>query len=358
MNLRDLVESAKTQQASDIHLAVNHPPMFRIHGEMHFLKLPAVTQQDMETMLNSIMSDEHKKKFQEEWELDMAYSYNEDTRFRINAFRDTNGYGAVLRIIQAKVKTLSMLKAPSVLERIAGLHKGIVLVTGPTGSGKSTTVAALIHHINSIYPKHIITVEDPIEFLHKSNKSLINQREVGEHTRAFSKALKSALREDPDIIMVGELRDLETIRLAMTAAETGHLVIGTLHTSSAPQSIDRIIDVFPPEEKAMIRVMLSNSLEAIITQQLIRTADKAGRVAAYEVLIANSGVRNLIREGKIPQIFSMMQVGSSLGMMLMRDSVMNLVNNGIITKEDAQRAMNQGEENTEKAKMERATTIF
>lgn len=358
MNLSDLVQSAKNQSASDIHLSVNRPPMFRIHGEIHTLKLPDVTQADMEKMLFGIMNEEQKKKYLDEWELDMAHSFDDQTRFRINAFRNTHGFASVMRLIQSKVRTLSALKAPSVFEKVAGLHKGIILVTGPTGSGKSTTVAALIHHINTLYQKHIITIEDPIEFIHKSDKSLINQREVGEHTKSFAKALKSALREDPDIIMVGEMRDLETIRLAMTAAETGHLVIGTLHTSSAPQSIDRIIDVFPPEEKAMIRVMLSNSLEAVITQQLIRTADKSGRAAAYEVLLANSSVRNLIREGKIPQIFSMMQVGSAQGMMIMRDSVGKLVQDGIVSKEDAAIALNQGEENVEKVKQERATTIF
>ncbi|MBN8827455.1 MAG: type IV pilus twitching motility protein PilT [Sphingobacteriia bacterium] len=355
MNLNDLVDNARKQFASDIHLSSNHPPILRVNGEIRFLRVNPLTTEQVKEIIVNVMTDEQKANFEKEWEIDFAYSVEGLGRFRINAYHDNNGPAAAIRLINSEILTLEQVKAPKVMEKIAALHKGLILVTGPTGSGKTTTVAALIHYINKYFSKHILTVEDPIEFVHKSDRCLINQREVGAHSRSFARALKSALREDPDIIMVGEMRDLETIRLAMTAAETGHLVIGTLHTSSAPQTIDRIIDVFPPEEKALIRVMLSNSIEAVITQQLIRTADEQSRVAAHEVLIANSGIRNLIREGKIPQIFSAMQVGGNLGMQLMKDSVTAHLNSGLITKESAMLALNQGDDN---AQQKRSDSIF
>lgn len=343
MEITELMAYALKHDASDIHLSANHPPILRIHGEMSALRVPEMTTEQVISMLHSIMTDKQRVDYEQHWELDFAVNFGNGQRYRVNAFNTMNGPAAVLRNVPNHIRTLEELGAPPAISRLTSLHKGLILVTGPTGSGKSTTVAAMLHHINQQQYKHILTIEDPIEFVHKSQKSLINQREVGLHTGTFTRALKSALREDPDVILVGELRDIETIHLALTAAETGHLVIATLHTSSAAQTIDRVIDVFPSEDKAMIRTMLSNSLEAVISQRLIKKMDGSGRIAAFEILIATPAVRNLIREGKIPQIHSIMQVGSKLGMKIMRDSIFELMNQNIISPESAKVSLNMGE---------------
>lgn len=348
MEITDLLIFAHKNQASDLHLSVNNPPIVRIHGEILPLKMPKLTSDDIKQMLYSIMSEQQRSDYERDYEIDFAISFGDVMRFRINAFNTIEGPGAALRNIPTKLSTLDELKAPEVFKRLTELHKGLVLVTGPTGSGKSTTLAAMIDHINARDPKHILTIEDPVEFVHRSKRSLVNQREVGRSTKSFAAALRSALREDPDIILVGELRDLETIRLAMTAAETGHLVLGTLHTNSAAKTIDRIIDVFPADDKEMIRAMLSVSLEAVIAQNLLRKADGTGRVATHEILLATSAVRNLIREAKVPQIYSLIQTGSRLGMKTMKDSVNELLSQGIISQEVARSALvtSAGEEDT------------
>lgn len=335
MDIADLLSAAEHNKASDLHLSPNNPPILRIHGEVRAMQGTRLDAATIHSLLLQIMTDAQRAEYEEELEIDLAISFGENTRFRVNAFNTLNGPGAVLRAIPSRILSLEELDAPPVMKRLATCEKGMILVTGPTGSGKSTTMAAIINHINHHYHKHILTIEDPIEFIHPTRKSLVNQREVGPHTRSFSRALKSALREDPDVILVGELRDLETIQLAMTAAETGHLVMGTLHTSSAPKTVDRIIDVFPAEQQGMVRSMLAGSIEAIITQTLIRKADGTGRVAAHEILIGTPNVRNLIRESKIPQLYSMMQVGSKHGMVTMKDSLYRLYEKGLIHSEDA-----------------------
>ena len=284
-------------------------------------------------MLYSIMTEQQRTEYERDLELDFALSFSEHMRFRVNAFNTLSGPAAVLRTIPTRIRTLEDLHAPEVLKKLTDLHKGLILVTGPTGSGKSTTLAAMVNHINETHSKHILTIEDPVEFVHKSKKSLINQREVGANTKSFARALKSALREDPDVILVGELRDLETIQLAMSAAETGHLVLGTLHTVSAPKTIDRIIDVFPANDKEMIRSMLSVSIEAIIAQALVKRMDGTGRVAVHEIMLGSPAVRNLIRENKVPQLSSMMQVGSRIGMKTMKDAAYELMHENIISQE-------------------------
>lgn len=331
-----LSEYAVTQGASDIHISTNLPPMVRIDGDMKAMKSAPMTLEDINNVLDHIMDPVHKEAFKNDLEADFSVSAANGVRFRVNAFNTLNGPASTMRMIPARVKTLEELKVPEILFNLSSLPKGLVLVTGPTGSGKSTTLAAMIDYINHNYHKHIITIEDPIEFVHHSDKCLINQREVGTNTKTFAKALRSALREDPDIILLGELRDLESISLALTAAETGHLVFGTLHTSSAAQTINRIIDVFPGEDKDMIRTMLSTSLEGVIAQRLLPKADSHGRVAAFEVMIANSAVKNLIRENKIPQIQSLIQVGSKDGMILMSDYVNNLVLRGLVREDQAE----------------------
>lgn len=350
MEITELLAFAKKHDASDLHLSANHPPTLRINGEIAPLRVGPLAPEEVLKMLYSIMTEKQRSTYEETLELDFAIHFGEESRFRVNAFNTINGAAAVLRSIPTKIQSIEELNLPPVLEKISGLGKGLVLVTGPTGSGKSTTLAAMIHYINQNMNKHIITVEDPVEFIHKSQKSLINQREVGTHTRSFGSALKSALREDPDVILVGEMRDLETISLALTAAETGHLVFGTLHTSSAPKTIDRIIDVFPPGDKSVARTMLAGSIEAIVTQLLLKTSDGKGRIAANEILLANSGVRNLIRDNKIPQIQSLMQVGGKVGMKILRDCINDLLNEGLITKDEARKALNavSDEEDDEK----------
>jgi twitching motility protein PilT len=297
-------------------------------------KTNALTVDDVKQMLFSIMTEQQRSDYERDLEIDFAISFGEDMRFRVNAFNTLNGPAAVLRTIPNQIQPLESLGAPEILKKLCDLHKGLILVTGPTGSGKSTTLAAMVDFINANQGKHIITIEDPVEFVHSSKKSLINQREVGKNTKSFAKALRSALREDPDVILVGELRDIETIQLALTAAETGHLVMGTLHTNSAPKTIDRIIDVFPANDKEMVRAMLSVSLEAVITQALLKRKE-GGRVAAHEIMLGTPAVRNLIREGKVPQLYSLMQIGSKIGMRTMKESIFELLNQGIITEQTA-----------------------
>lgn len=338
MEITDLLLFTQRNRASDLHLSTTNPPMLRVHGEMLPYKVDPMSGEDVKRMLYSIMTEQQRSDFERDFEVDFAISFGDDMRFRVNAFNTLNGPAAVLRIIPANIQSLDDLAAPEVLKKLCSLHKGIILLTGPTGSGKSTTLAAMVDYINTNQAKHIITIEDPVEFIHQSKKSLVNQREVGRDTRSFARALKSALREDPDVILVGELRDIETIQLALTAAETGHLVLGTLHTSSAPKTIDRIIDVFPADDKEMVRAMLSVSLEAIITQSLIKRKN-GGRVAAHEIMLGTPAVRNLIREGKVPQLFSLIQMGAKLGMCTMKEAVYNLLEQGVISEETARNTL-------------------
>ncbi len=339
MDITELLSFSKRNNASDLHLSASNPPLVRIHGDMLPMKTPPLNDEQVKQLLYSIMTEQQRAIFEREFEIDFAVSFGENMRFRVNVFNTINGPAAVLRDIPTRVLTLDEISAPDVLKRLASLNKGLVLVTGPTGSGKSTTLAAMADYINANFNHHILTVEDPVEFVHTSQRSLVNQREVGGSTKSFAQALKSALREDPDIILVGEMRDLETIQLALTAAETGHLVMGTLHTNSAPKTIDRIIDVFPANDKEMIRSMLSASLEAVVTQTLMKRADGKGRIAAHEILLGTGAVRNLIREGKIPQLYSLMQMGSKSGMQTMKDSVYRLVNDGLVTDVAAKAAL-------------------
>ncbi len=336
IQISDLLMTTQRNNASDLHLSAGKPPSLRLNGDIVKIEgAPKLTAEEAKNLLYAVMNENQRTKFEKEWEIDFAISISEDSRFRVNIFTTNEGMAAVFRVIPTKILSLEDLGAPDIFKDIAKLHKGLVLVTGPTGSGKSTTLAAMLDYINASHKKHIITVEDPIEFVHTSKMSIVNHREVGRHTKSFAKALKSALREDPDVILVGELRDLETIHLAMTAAETGHLVMGTLHTSSAPKTVDRIIDVFPSNEKEMIRSMLASSIEAVISQRLLKKADGKGRVAVHEIMVGTTSIRNLIRENRIPQMSSMIQIGSKKGMVLMKDSIYKLVNEGVITREEA-----------------------
>lgn len=323
------------QNASDLHLTSGAPPYLRLHGSMVPMNYKDLSNQDVQGLVFEILSEKQKKAFIEKWELDLAYTVPSVGRFRCNVFMQRKGLAAVFRVIPEKIKTPQELNLPPTLLDMIDCDKGLILVTGPTGSGKSTTLASLIHHINMTRDAHIITVEDPIEFVHHNIKSLINQREVGTHTKSFANALKSALREDPDILLVGELRDLETISLALTAAETGHLVFGTLHTNSAAKTIDRIIDVFPEGQQQQIRTMLSESIRGVVAQTLFSKAEGAGRVAAYEIMRGTKAVANLIRENKIHQIASQIQTGSKMGMVLFEKSVEELVKKGMIKRADA-----------------------
>ncbi|PIS10129.1 MAG: type IV pili twitching motility protein PilT [Bdellovibrio sp. CG10_big_fil_rev_8_21_14_0_10_47_8] len=331
----DLFKIMVEQGASDLHLTSGAPPYLRLHGNMLPMNYRDLSNQDVQGLIFEILSEKQKKLFIEKWELDIAYTVAGIGRFRCNIFMQRKGLGAVFRVIPEKIKTPQELNLPPALLDLIDCDKGLVLVTGPTGSGKSTTLASLIHHINIHRESHIITVEDPIEFVHQNIKSLINQREVGTHTKTFGNALKSALREDPDIMLVGELRDLETISLALTAAETGHLVFGTLHTNSAAKTIDRIIDVFPEGQQQQIRTMLAESLRGVIAQTLFSRVDGQGRVAAYEIMRCTKAVSNLIRENKVHQIASQIQTGQKYGMVLFERSVEDLVKRGMISKTDA-----------------------
>jgi twitching motility protein PilT len=341
MNINELLAFAVKNKASDLHLTVASPPMLRINGDIIQLRVNPLSNDDIIQMLYSIMSEKQRVEYEQDLEIDFAIQLASEGRFRVNAFTTVHGAAAAMRSIPSQIMTLQQLKLPPVIETLLDRTKGLILVTGPTGSGKSTTLAAMIDHINEYQNKHIITIEDPVEFIHKRKNCLINQREVGSSTRSFGRALKSALREDPDVILVGEMRDLETISLALTAAETGHLVFGTLHTSSAAKTVDRIIDAFSEGDKPMARTMLAGSLEAIITQLLVKVADDSGRLAVNEILIASPAIRNLIRDSQIPQIHSMMQVSSKVGMQIMKDSVFKLLKDGLITKESARVALNE-----------------
>ncbi|MEZ4870917.1 MAG: type IV pilus twitching motility protein PilT [Bdellovibrionales bacterium] len=321
------------QEASDLHLTSGAPPYLRIHGTMVKLEHPSLSNKEVQGLLFEILTDKQKKEFVENWELDCSYALEGYGRFRCNVFMQRKGLGAVFRIIPTELKTIKELGLPNNLIDLASVPRGMILVTGPTGSGKSTTLAAILHTINMTRKEHMITIEDPIEFVHENQMSLVNQREVGSHTKSFAKALKAALREDPDIILVGEMRDLETISLAMTAAETGHLVFGTLHTNSASKTVDRIIDVFPENQQAQVRVMLAESLRGVVAQNLFPTIDKPGRVAAIEILKNTSAIANLIREGKTYQIPSAMQTGMQHGMITFEQSINKLIADGRISKE-------------------------
>jgi len=335
MDIAQLLAFSAKNKASDLHLSAGLPPMIRIHGDMRRINVPPLTHQDVHSMVYDIMSDGQRKVYEENLEVDFSFEIPGLSRFRVNAFNQNRGASAVFRTIPSKVLSLDDLKAPAVFADLAMKPRGLVLVTGPTGSGKSTTLAAMVNHRNENDMGHILTVEDPIEFVHESKKSLINQRELGPHTHSFANALKSALREDPDVVLVGELRDLETIRLALTAAETGHLVFGTLHTSSTAKTIDRVVDVFPSDEKEMVRTMLSESLEAVISQTLLKTRDGSGRIAAHEIMIATPAIRHLIRENKISQMYSMMQTSSGMGMQTLDQCLSELIKRSAINYADA-----------------------
>ncbi|GAA4407300.1 type IV pilus twitching motility protein PilT [Quisquiliibacterium transsilvanicum] len=338
MDIAELLAFAVKNKASDLHLSAGLPPMIRVHGDVRRINLPPMEHRDVHGMIYDIMNDNQRKEYEENLECDFSFAIPGLARFRVNAFVQQRGAGAVMRTIPSKILTLDDLKAPKTFIDISSQPRGLVLVTGPTGSGKSTTLAAMINHINENNYGHILTVEDPIEFVHESKRCLINQREVGPQTLSFSNALRSALREDPDVILVGELRDLETIRLAMTAAETGHLVFGTLHTSSAAKTIDRIIDVFPAAEKEMVRAMLSESLRAVISQSLLKTKDGSGRVAAHEIMIATPAIRNLIREAKVAQMNAAIQTGAQLGMQTLDQCLADLVRKSMISMAEARSA--------------------
>lgn len=342
MDITELLAFGVKNKASDLHLSAGQPPMIRVHGDIRKINLPPMSHKDVHALVYDIMNDGQRKVYEEHLEIDFSFEIPNLARFRVNAFNQQRGAAAVFRTIPSKLLTLADLKCPPIFKDIAEYPKGIVLVTGPTGSGKSTTLAAMIDHINETAYGHILTIEDPIEFVHPSKKCLVNQREVGPHTESFDMALRSALREDPDVILVGEMRDLETIRLAMTAAETGHLVFGTLHTSSAAKTVDRIIDVFPAAEKDMVRTMLSESLRAVIAQTLIKTKDGTGRAAAHEIMIATPAIRNLIREAKVPQMYSAIQTGQQLGMQTLDQCMTDLVRRNVISSAEARtRAVNK-----------------
>lgn len=341
MDIAELLAFAHKQGASDLHLSAGLPPLLRVDGDIKRINVDPLDDRTVHNMIYDIMNDRQQKDFEETWECDFSFELPNIARFRVNAFNQNRGPGAVFRTIPSKVLTLEQLNAPAIFKQIADQPRGIVLVTGPTGSGKSTTLAAMINHINETKHHHILTIEDPIEFVHVSKNSLVNQREVHRDTMSFDKALRAALREDPDVILVGEMRDLETIRLALSAAETGHLVFGTLHTSSAAKTIDRIVDVFPAAEKEMVRAMLSESLRAVISQTLLKKIG-GGRAAAHEIMIGTPAIRNLIRENKVAQMYSAIQTGQSLGMQTLDQCLQELVRARQVTIEDARvRAANK-----------------
>ncbi len=330
----DLLRMMVEHKASDLHVTSGAPPYLRVHGDMRAVNYRELTNQDVQGLLFEILSEKQRKSFVEKWELDFAYSVSGLARFRGNVFMQRKGLGAVFRVIPERILTAQDLNLPPSIIDLVECDRGLILVTGPTGSGKSTTLSALIHHINTTRDAHIITIEDPIEFIHPNLKSLVNQRELGSHTKSFANALKAALREDPDVVLVGELRDLETISLAITAAETGHLVFGTLHTNSAAKTIDRIIDVFPGDQQDQIRAMLAESLRGVVAQTLFPRTDKPGRIAAYEIMRNTRAVANLIREKKTFQIATQIQMGAKYGMVLFEKALADLVKRGIVSKKE------------------------
>src|SRR6202022_3382817 len=334
MDIAELLAFAVKNRASDLHLSAGLPPMIRVHGDIRRINLPPMEHEDVHAMVYDIMRDAQRKTYEEMLECDFSFGIPNLARFRVNAFNQERGAAVAFRTIPSKVLSLEELNAPKVFAEMTDRPRGLILVTGPTGSGKSTTLAAMINHVNENEYGHILAIEDPIEFLHDSKKCLINQREVGPHTMSFANALRAALREDPDCILVGELRDLETIRLALSAAETGHLVFGTLHTSSAAKTIDRIVDVFPASEKDMVRAMLSESLRAVISQTLMKRIG-GGRIAAHEIMIGTPAIRNLIREGKIAQMYSAIQTGQGQGMQTLDQCLQELVQKGVVSREEA-----------------------
>jgi len=342
MDIAELLAFSVKNNASDLHLSAGLPPMIRVDGDMRRINVPPLEHRAVHSLVYDIMNDKQRKDYEEFLETDFSFEIPGVARFRVNAFNQKRGAAAVFRTIPSKVLTLEELKAPKIFKEIIDVPRGLILVTGPTGSGKSTTLAAMIDYLNDNKYDHILTIEDPIEFVHISKKCLINQREVHKDTLGFSEALRSALREDPDIILVGEMRDLETIRLALTAAETGHLVFGTLHTTSAAKTVDRIIDVFPAAEKDMVRAMLSESLRAVISQTLLKRTG-GGRIAAHEIMIGTPAIRNLIREAKVAQMYSAIQTGQAHGMQTLDQNLKELLLKGLITRADA-RAKAQNKE--------------
>ena len=334
MDITELLAFSAKQGASDLHLSAGLPPMIRVDGDVRRINLPPLEHKQVHALIYDIMNDKQRKDFEEYLETDFSFEVPGVARFRVNAFNQNRGAGAVFRTIPSKVLTMEDLGMGEVFKKVTDVPRGLVLVTGPTGSGKSTTLAAMLDYLNNNKYHHILTIEDPIEFVHESKKCLVNQREVHRDTLGFSEALRSALREDPDIILVGEMRDLETIRLALTAAETGHLVFGTLHTTSAAKTIDRIVDVFPAEEKSMVRSMLSESLQAVISQTLLKKVG-GGRVAAHEIMIGTPAIRNLIREDKVAQMYSAIQTGGSLGMQTLDMCLKGLLAKGLISRDSA-----------------------
>jgi twitching motility protein PilT len=334
MDITELLAFSAKQGASDLHLSAGLPPMIRVDGDVRRINLPALDHKEVQALIYDIMNDAQRVAFEQHLETDFSFEVPGIARFRVNAFNQSRGAGAVFRTIPSRVQSMEELGMGEVFHKMTDAPRGLVLVTGPTGSGKSTTLAAMIDYLNSHRHHHILTIEDPIEFVHESRKCLINQREVHRDTRSFATALRSALREDPDVILVGELRDLETIRLALTAAETGHLVFGTLHTTSAAKTIDRIIDVFPGDEKAMVRSMLSESLLAVVSQTLVKKIG-GGRVAAHEIMLGTSAIRNLIREDKVAQMYSSIQSGGALGMQTLDMSLKDLVTRGLVSRDQA-----------------------
>jgi len=334
IDIGELLAFSVKNGASDLHLSAGLPPMIRVDGDVRRINVPPLEHKEVHALVYDIMNDKQRKDYEEFLECDFSFEIPGLARFRVNAFNHNRGAGAVFRTIPSDILTLEDLKCPRIFAEIANYPRGVVLVTGPTGSGKSTTLAAIVNHVNDSEYGHILTVEDPIEFVHTSKKCLINQREVHRDTLGFNEALRSALREDPDVILVGEMRDLETIRLALTAAETGHLVFGTLHTSSAAKTIDRVVDVFPAAEKDMIRAMLSESLRAVIAQTLLKKIG-GGRVAAHEIMIGTPAIRNLIRENKVAQMYSAIQTGAQHGMQTLDQSLQELVRRNIVSKQEA-----------------------
>jgi twitching motility protein PilT len=334
MDIAELLAFAYKRNASDLHLSSGLPPLIRVDGVIKRINVDALDARTVHRMIYDIMSDKQQKDYEEFLETDFSFELPNIARFRVNAYHQQRGPAAAFRTVPSKVLSLEMLNAPEIFKTVSEKPRGLVLVTGPTGSGKSTTLAAMVNHINESAFHHILTIEDPIEFVHVSKNCLVNQRELGPHTLGFAQALRSALREDPDVIMVGEMRDIETIRLALTAAETGHLVFGTLHTTSAAKTIDRIVDVFPAGEKEMVRSMLSESLQAVISQSLLRKP-AGGRVAAWEIMIATPAIRNLIRENKVPQMYSVIQTSQGQGMQTLDQALLQLVRNRVVGVEEA-----------------------